>query len=161
MCYPTTWLMQHKIMTALTTREAQHRLSGDVQIGDTHLGDERNGGKPGRGSEKEMRIVAAVSLDESGNPPYAKVTPVPSLSNESISTWANANLKPGCSLLSDGLGCFAAVTDAGYTHRFEVVGQRRPRDLPKFKWINAVLCNLKTMLSDACTASGCAKHADR
>jgi len=41
------------------------------------------------------------------------------------------------------------VTEAGCTHRAEVVGQRKPRDLPQFKWINTVLGNLKTMVSGA------------
>ena len=35
---PTSWLMHHKIMTAMTTRETQHRLSGTGQVADaSHL----------------------------------------------------------------------------------------------------------------------------
>ena len=30
--YPTAWLMHHKIMMAMAAREAQHRLSGAVQV---------------------------------------------------------------------------------------------------------------------------------
>jgi hypothetical protein len=45
---------------------------------------------------------------------------------------------------SDGLGCFAAVTDAGCIHLPTVVGDLKPRDLPEFKWVNTVLGNLKT-----------------
>ena len=44
--YPTAWLMHHKLMTAMTAREAQHRLSGTVQVDDAYLGGERAGGKP-------------------------------------------------------------------------------------------------------------------
>jgi len=77
-------------MTAMASRETQHRLSGEVQIDDAYLGGERAGGKPGRGSENKVPIVAAASLNEAGNPMYVKVTPVPSFSNESISTWAQA-----------------------------------------------------------------------
>jgi len=58
-------------------------------------------------------------------------------------------LKPGCVVLSDGLGCFAAFTDAGCVHIPRVVGSLKPRDLPEFKWINTVLGNLKTTLSGA------------
>jgi hypothetical protein len=58
-------------------------------------------------------------------------------------------LKPGCVVLSDGLGCFAAVTDAGCVHIPRVVGSFKPKDLPEFKWINTVLGNLKTTLSGA------------
>lgn len=159
--YPTAWLMHHKIMTAMAAREAQHRLSGDVQVDDAYLGGERAGGKPGRGSENKVPIVAAVSLTEEGHPRFAKISPVPAFTSQAIATWARANLAVGASVLSDGLGCFAAVTDAGCTHTVEVVGQRKPRDLPQFKWVNTVLGNLKTMISGAYKAFGYAKYADR
>lgn len=159
--YPTAWLMHHKIMMAMAGREAQRCLSGEVQADDAYLGGERAGGKPGRGSENKVPIVAAVSLNEAGNPLYVKLSPVVAFSNEAISNWARANLKPGSSVLSDGLACFAAVTDAGCSHQVEVVGQRKPRDLPQFKWVNTVLGNLKTMLSGAYKAFGYAKYAQR
>ena len=40
-------------------------------------------------------------------------------------------------------------TDAGCTHRVDIVDQRKPRDLPQFKWVNTVLGNLKTTLAGA------------
>jgi len=159
--YPTAWLMHHKIMKAMAAREAQHRLSGTVQVDDAYLGGERAGGKPGRGSENKVPFVAAVSLNEEGNPRFAKLTPVPGFTSQAISAWARGNLAAGTSVLSDGLACFAAVSDAGCTHTVEVVGQRKPRDLPQFKWVNTVLGNLKTMLSGAYKAFGYAKYADR
>ena len=161
MSYPAAWLMHHKIMPAMAPREAQHRLSGSVQVVHAYLGGEHVGGKPGRGPENKVPFVAAVSLNDAGNPLYAKVTPVPAFTCDAISKWAHANLAPGTNVLSDGLGCFAAVTDAGCTHRVEVVGQRKPRDLPQFQWVNIVLGNLKTMLSGAYKALGHAKYADR
>ena len=159
--YPTAWLMHHKIMTAMAAREAQHQLSGMVQVDDAYLGGERTGGKPGRGSENKVPFVAAVSLNDEGRPRFAKLTPVPGFTSLAISIWAKANLAVGTSVLSDGLACFAAVTDAGCTHTAEVVGQRKPRDLPQFKWVNTVLGNLKTMISGAHKAFGYAKYADR
>lgn len=159
--YPTAWLMHHKIMTAMAARESQHRLSGTVQVDDAYLGGERAGGTPGRGSENKVPFVAAVSLNDQGNPLYAKVTPLPGFTSDAISEWARANLAPGTDVLSDGLGCFAAVTDAACTHRVEIVGQRKPRDLPQFKWVNTVLGNLKTMLSGAYKAFAYGKYAER
>lgn len=158
--YPTAWLMHHKIMTAMARREAVHRLSGTVQIDDAYLGGERVGGKPGRGSENKVPFVAAVSLNDQGNPVYVKLAPVPGFTSQAISKWAKSNLAPGTSVLSDGLGCFAAVIDAGCTHQAVVVGQRKPRDLPQFKWVNTVLGNLKTMLSGAYKAFKYTKYAD-
>jgi len=113
-CYPTAWLMHHKIMTAMGTREAQHRLWGTVQVDDAYFGGERASGKPSRGSENKVPFVAAVSLNSAGDPLYVKVTPVPGFTSDAISKWARANLSPGVDVLTDGLACFAAVTEAGF-----------------------------------------------
>ena len=69
--------------------------------------------------------------------------------SDAIGKWAKACLSPGCAVISDGLGCFAAVTTAGCTHQPVVVGGRKPRDLPQFLWVNTVLGNLKTTLAGA------------
>lgn len=159
--YPTAWLMHHKIMTVMAAQEAQRRLCGSVQVDDAYLGGEQVGGKPGRGSPNEVPFVAAVSLNDAGHPLYVKVSPVAGFTNEAISNWAKSSLAPGTQVLSDGLACFAAVSDAGCTHRVVVVGQRKPRDLPEFKWVNTVLGNLKTMLSGAYKAFGYRKYAER
>ena len=50
---------------------------------------------------------------------------------------------------SDGLACFAAVVEAGCVNLPTVVGERKPRDLPEFAWVNTVLGNLKTTLAGA------------
>lgn len=63
-------------------------------------------------------------------------------------------------MLSDGLGCFAAVASAGCTHQAVVVGQRLPHELPQFRWVNTVLGNLKTALAGAHHAFDFAKYAD-
>jgi hypothetical protein len=68
-------------------------------------------------------------------------------------------LLPKTIVTGDGLGCFAAVTEAGCIHMPRVVGALKPRDLPEFKWINTVLGNLKTMMSGAFKALKYRKYA--
>jgi len=147
--YPTAWLLHHKINRAMAARESCHRLEGAVQVDDAYLGGERAGGKPGRGSENKVPIVAAVSLDAKGRPRFLKLNMVSGFTSEAIGQWAKACLAPGCAVISDGLGCFAAVTSAGCTHQPVVVGDRKPRELPQFLWVNTVLGNLKTTLAGA------------
>jgi len=144
--YPTAWLIQHKLMQAMSERETSYTLSGPVQIDDAYLGGERGGGKVGRGSENKVPFVAAVSLDDNGHPLRIKLTPVSGFTLKAISSWAKANLAPNCSVSSDGLACFTAVTDAGCQHHPIVVGGRKPKELPEFLWINTILGNLKTSL---------------
>lgn len=67
--------------------------------------------------------------------------------NDTIAYWAQFNLILGTAVLSDGLACFGAVTEAGCTHLIEIVGKQNSHGLP-FEWVNIVLGNLKTMFSD-------------
>lgn len=159
--YPTAWLIHHKLMQAMAVREARYVLDGQVQVDDAYLGGERSGGKVGRGSENKVPFVAAVSLSDDGHPLRAKLTPVTGFTLQSISQWAKAQLASGSTVLSDGLACFSAVTDAGCTHQPTVVAGRKPKDMPEFQWINTVLGNLKTSLTGSYHAFDFQKYAAR
>jgi transposase-like protein len=147
--YPTAWLLHHKINHAMAEQDRSDLLGGTVQLDDAYLGGERAGGKVGRGSENKVPFVAAVSVNAQGHPLYLKLNRVSGFTSEAIGKWAQASLLPTTVVISDGLGCFAAVTNAGCIHTPKVVGSLKPRDLPEFKWVNTVLGNLKTTLSGA------------
>lgn len=159
--YPTAWLIHHKVMQAMVTREAGDVLDGRVQVDDAYLGGERSGGKAGRGSENKVPFVAAVSLNDDGHPLSVRLSPVAGISRVAIVQWAQATLATGSTVYSDGLACFAAVTTAGCTHQPTVVAGRKPQDVPEFHWINTVLGNLKTSLSGSYHAFGFRKYATR
>jgi hypothetical protein len=159
--YPTAWLIQHKLMEAMSERETKYTLSGQVQIDDAYLGGELSGGKAGRGSENKVPFVAAVSLDDNGHPLRIKLTPVSGFTLKAISGWAKANLSADCCVLSDGLTCFTAVTEAGCQHHPVVAGGRKPKELPEFLWINTILGNLKTSLGGSYHSFDFAKYAPR
>jgi len=146
--YRTAWLVHHKLMATMAERDAQEPLSGDVQVDDAYLGGECPGGV-GRGSPNKVPIVAAVQTSEDGHPLRVKISPVKGFTRQAITQWARANLLPGCDVRSDGLSCFAGVIDAGCAHSYIVVGDRKPRELPQFTWVNTVLANLKTMINGA------------
>ena len=61
---------------------------GKVQLVDAYQGGEQNGDKSGRGSENNVPIVAAVSLDEAGHPIHLKVAKVETLPFVAIAYWA-------------------------------------------------------------------------
>lgn len=147
--YPTAWLVHHKLMQAMTERDACYTLSGKVQVDDAYLGGERSGGKVGRGSENKVAFVAAVSVSDEGHPMRIKLNTVSGFKLKAIAAWASQNLAPGSTVYSDGLACFSAVMKAGCTHESTVVGGRKPKDVPQLQWINTVLGNLKSSLSDS------------
>ena len=155
--YPTAWLIQHKLMQAMAERETEYSLVGQVQVDDVYLGGELTGGKAGRGSENKVPFVAAVSLNAEGHPLDTKMAPVPGFTLKAIANWATADLAPGCIVTSDGLACFAGVTEAGCQHQAVIVGTRKPEDVPEFSWVNTVLGNLKTSFGGAYHAFDFAK----
>lgn len=157
--YPTAWLIQHKISRAMMQVESERRLDGAIQLDDAYLGGERSGGKVGRGSENKVPFVVAVSLTDEGFPLHVKLTPVSGFTLDAIEAWAKKSLCATAIVTSDGLGCFAAVTNAGCMHQPIVVGARKPRDLPEFTWVNTVLGNLKTTLAGAFHAFSYRKYA--
>jgi len=94
--YRTAWLVQNKIMKAMKERDGADVLRGKVQVDDAYLGGENCGGKPGRGSENKVPIVAAVSYDDAGHPRYVKLATVTTLSFAAIAEWAQDSLAIGC-----------------------------------------------------------------
>ena len=117
--YPTAWLIHHKLMQAMVEREAATVLCGTVQVDDAYLGGELIGGTVGRGSENKVPFIGAVSLNDQGHPLRAKFTRLPGFTRTAIADWAGANLAPSSTVVSDGLACFAGVTDIGkYAERY-------------------------------------------
>lgn len=156
--YRTAWLVHQKLMAAMAQRDSEQPLEGSIQLDDAYLGGERPG-KAGRGSPNKVPIVAAVQTNDLGHPMRVKVSPVAGFTHHAIARWARANLLPGCDVRSDGLACIAAVIDAGCAHSYIVVGNRKPRELPQFTWVNTILANLKTMIGGGYKAFKFRKHA--
>lgn len=159
--YPTAWLIQHKLMRVMADREERYLLEGKVQVDDAYLGGKRTGGKAGRGSENKVPFIAAVSLTEENRPLRVRLTLVSGFTSEAVSAWAKTHVETRSVVLSDGLACFGAVTDAGCRHQPTVMAGRKPKEVPEFKWINTVLGNLKTSLSGCFHAFDFQKYAAR
>jgi transposase-like protein len=145
--YSAAWRMKHKLMEAMTQREASRQLTGLVQIDDAYLGGERNGGKRGRGSENKRPFVIAVATDEAGRPGFAVIEPLSGFTKLAITQWANQRLQPGAEVNSDGLKAFGAVASLGHSHT--VIQGASPRQTCEdegVRWVNVVLSNLKRAL---------------
>ncbi len=145
----------------MSEHEKPYALRGRVQLDDAYLGGELNGGKAGRGTENKVPIVAAVSIDEAGHPIHVKVAKVQTFSFAAIADWAQDFLARGCEVISEGLAYFRAVAEVSCIHQPVIVNGRHPKDLPDFRWINTLICNLKTSFSGTFHALCFGKYADR
>lgn len=60
--YKTIWVMAHKIRQAMGQRDARYRLAGLVELDESFFGPKSWEGKRGRGSERKMTVLIAVSV---------------------------------------------------------------------------------------------------
>ena len=94
-------------------------------------------------------FVVAVETTAEGRPRRVPLHPVERHDDNAIGAMAHEKLTAGTHVVSDGLGCFRAVTRAGATHR-PIVSSREPEQpekIPALKWVNTVLGNLKTAIA--------------
>lgn len=161
--YRTAWRLKHKIMQAMMEREETRQLTGFVQLDDAYLGGERNGGKPGRGSENKQPFVIAVSTDEAlEHPTFAVIEPVKGFDNASMIDWGMRRLAPDAEVYSDGLFCFRRFADAGHAHTvLDTGGGRAATEARGARWVNIVLSNVKRAIGGRYHAIKQAKYARR
>ncbi|MFO1516056.1 MAG: IS1595 family transposase [Lysobacterales bacterium] len=161
--YRTAWRLKHKIMQAMTQREESRRLKGLVQIDDAYLGGERNGGKPGRGSENKQPFLIAVETNENlDHPACAVIEPVRTFDNVAVADWCARRLAPEAEVYTDGLSAFRRFADAGHAHTvIQGEGGRAATEERGARWVNIVLSNVKRSIGGSYHAIRQAKYARR
>lgn len=161
--YRTAWRLKHKIMQAMMAREETRRLAGFVQLDDAYLGGERNGGKPGRGSENKQPFVIAVATDATlEHPTFAVIEPVKSFDDASMTDWGKRRLADGAEVFSDGLYCFRRFAEQNHAHTVLVTGGgRAATQVSGARWVNTLLGNVKRAISGRYHAIRQGKYARR
>ena len=165
---PTAWLIKHKLMAAMAAREAEKpKLAGRVEMDDAYLGGQRAGGKRGRGAAGKTPFVAAVETTAERKPRRLRLTVVKGFRKKEIATLARRDLAAGSNVVTDGLSCWTAVSEAGCDH-FPMVTGSGPNaakwvassPFHSQGWVNTALGNIKTALAGTYHHVS-AKHAQR
>jgi transposase-like protein len=142
----TAWVMKHKLAQVMLERNASKKLQGRVQMDDAYIGGQRPG-RPGRGAAGKTPFVAAVATTDDGKPDQIILRRVKTFSNFAIGKLASTALVSGIVVVSDGLRCFTAVTQAGCTHEvIKTGGGAKAAKTPAFKWVNTALGNIKAAI---------------
>lgn len=145
--YNAAWRVKQKLMQVMMERDDKKPLSGFIELDDAYLGGERTGCKPGRGADGKTPFVAAVETTKEGCPTRIKLSVVKGFRSDELARWSMQHLVAGSTVISDGLACFNAVTEAGCLHDKIVCGGGRASiEEPEFYWVNTVLGNLKSAL---------------
>ena len=109
---------------------------------DAVLGGEKGeleGGKRGRKGPNKVPFVIAVATTDDGRP-QRLLLQVAQHTGEDIERVARTHIAPSARVVSDGLGCFRAVTRAGCRHEPIVAAHEpsNPRRSPP-RWVNTML----------------------
>lgn len=145
--YNAAWRMKHKLMQVMMERDDDIKLSGFIEVDGAYLGGERAGGKRGRGADAKTPFIAAVETTSEGQPTRIRLSVVKGFKTKEVLGWSQKYLVEGCTVISDGLACFNAVTQTGCEHdRIVCGGGRASVEEPEFYWVNTVLGNLKSAL---------------
>ena len=143
----TAWIMKHKLAQVMLERNGAKLLKGVVQMDDAYLGGERPG-KRGRGAAGKTPFVAAVAVTESGEPDQILLRRVAGFCKKAIGKLARKALAPDAQVISDGLACFSAVTEAGCAHtKIKTGSGPKAAKKPAFKWVNTTLGNIQSFLT--------------
>jgi len=118
------WALKQKIMAVMAAREDNKPLSGRVEMDDAYLGGHRRG-KRGRGAAGKQPFVAAVSTSDERRPRKMKLLPVKGFAKKAIKTLAERHLATDARVVSDGLGCWRGIDEAGRGHRAIRTGSGR------------------------------------
>jgi hypothetical protein len=142
--WDTAWLIKQKLMEVMRQRNSIYKLTGDIQIDDAYQGGEKPG-KRGRGAGNKTPFVVAVQTRD-GRPIYIQMRCVAAFTKEAVKDYAARSIEPGSRVLSDGLGCFNGLADAGMKHVVKITGGGRPEG-DEFKWVNTGLGNVKSAIT--------------
>ena len=155
--WDTAWLIKQKLMEVMRQRNSIYKLAGDIQIDDAYLGGEKTG-KRGRGAANKTPFVIAVQTRD-GRPIYAQMRTIAAFTKEAIKGYAVRSIASGSRVLSDGLGCFDGIAEAGLKHIVKITGGGRPKG-SDFNWVNTGLGNVKSAITG--TLHSCdPQHAPR
>ena len=129
--YNTAWAMHHKLRQVMLERNQDKPLDGRIEMDDAYLGGERSGGKRGRGSPGKTPFVAAVETTEDGKAHRVKLRRVRRFTKKNIKKITRLIVRCGARVVTDGLGCFNGVADAGCyaradRHRLRPQGRASP-----------------------------------
>jgi hypothetical protein len=159
--YSTAWKIKHKLIQAMRERDGQYHLQGIIHVDDAYFGGELSGGKAGRGSENKVPFVAALELKDEGRAIRLKMDRLSGRTSKAIKVWTGKRVEPRSVVFSDGLACFRATTDAVNEHVPEIMGCRKPKEVPNFQWLIAIIGNVQTSLGGTYNVFDLNKYGDR
>ncbi len=143
LCYSTAWFLCHRIRSAMGERDAQYLLSGYIEVDDAFFGAPTSNGKRLRGTDKSV-VLVGLSLNEKGQPQYAKMQVVQNVQSETVSAFTINNAEQGARIASDGYSSYKVLAEKGYVHEGKICDI--VSDPEHLRWLHTIISNAKAFI---------------
>ncbi len=111
--YHTAWEWLHKLRTAMV-RPGREKLSGDVEVDETYIGDKKPG-KRGRGAAGKTLVMVAVE-DKDNHIGRIRLSRLADASEESLIQAVCQSVANGTTVRTDGWTGYKQLSTKGYKH---------------------------------------------
>lgn len=115
--YEVSWMMLHRFRVAMVNTERK-QLSGKVEVDETFIGGAGHGGKRGRGTTKNI-VVIAVEIKPKGFG-RIRMRHILDSSGDSLLPFVRDVIAPGSVVRTDGWTGYNGLADYGYTREIIV-----------------------------------------
>jgi transposase-like protein len=112
--YRTAWAILHRFRVAMVRAEREP-LHGEVEVDETFVGGAETGGKRGRGTDKEVVVIAVEVLHPKGFG-RVRMRRVPSAEGAHLVGFVREAVAPGSKVHTDGWRGYNALSRNGFQH---------------------------------------------
>ena len=141
--YTSAWYVLCRLRIAMSQREEQYLLNGEVDVDDMFVGGVSLG-RPGRSTHK-IPCLIAVSLYEHSHPKYIRITPVEGWGQLEVTKRVLDMVDMNATLKTDGMGGFNDLSEMSYTH-IRTVSARLGEDEHFSPVLHTQIANLKAQM---------------
>jgi transposase-like protein len=115
--YHVAWMMLQRFRVAMVNSE-RTALTGTVEVDETFVGGEEHGGKRGRGTDKDI-VVIAVEVKDGKGFGRTRMRHIPDASEASLRPFIRDSLSSDATLVTDAWRGYNNVSDDGYTREIK------------------------------------------
>ena len=115
--YHVAWMMLQRFRVAMVNSE-RTKLSGAVEVDEIYVGGEEQGGKRGRGTDKDI-VVIAVEIKEGKSFGRTRMRHIADASGDSLIPFIRNSISPEATLVTDAWRGYSKIVDYGYTREIK------------------------------------------
>lgn len=146
-------------MRRAMVRPGRDRLSGRVEVDETHVGGEAKG-TSGRQTEKKAIVVVAIEVHEPKGFGRVRLRHIPDASGDSLVPFVRDVIVPGVTVLTDGWSGYAGVSRHGYVHQATVLSATGDPAHVTMPGVHRIASLLKRWLLGTHQGAVSSKHLD-